>query len=228
MARLAITNLSKGEFGPELFGRVDIPQYNAGVKEGRNFLIQRYGGMAFRPGFRFAGEVDDKDKLYRLTAFQYSIDQAYIQLHGDAQTRFLADGGFVVEDDLKVQAATKAAEIVLQVDFHDYAVGERVWIDGIEGMEELNNRFATVVAVPDANHVTLDIDSTNFGTLTDSTGTVRVGAPTPPPDPEPPPPTPPDPPEPPITSGSGGVDLGGSSGGQGPGNWEGFVHPNLS
>jgi hypothetical protein len=218
MARLAITNLSKGEFGPELYGRVDVPQYSAGVKAGLNFLIQRYGGMQFRPGFRFAGEVDDKDKLYGLMAFQYSIDQAYILLNGDEQTRFLAEGGFIVEEDLKIVSATKAAQITIEVPFHAFVVGDRVWIDGIEGMEELNNRYAKVVAVPDADHVTLDIDSTGFGTLTDSTGIVRTGTP-PPTDPaEPAPADPPPPSDPPETSGPGG-DLGGGGIGTGPGNW---------
>lgn len=226
MPRLAITNLSKGEFAPELYGRVDIPQYGAGTKQSRNFLIQRYGGQAFRPGFRFAGEVDDPDGTYRLMSFQYSIDQAYIELLGDEQMRVLAEGGFVLEEDLKIVSATKAAQIVIEVPFHDYVVGERVWIDGISGMTELNNRFATVVAVPDANHVTLDVDSTAFGALTDSTGVVRVGAPAAPPAPEAPPAAPPAEPDPPTT-GTPGSDLGGGGGGVGPGNWHGggFVFP---
>jgi hypothetical protein len=219
MARLAITNLSKGEFGPELYGRVDIPQYNAGVKEGLNFLIQRYGGMSFRPGFHFAGEVDNAANEYRLSAFQYSIDQAYVLLHGEAQTRFLAEGGFVVEDDLKIVSATLAGSIVVQVPFHSYVVGERVWIDGITGMEELNNRFAKVIGVPDASHATLDIDSTSFGALTGSTGIVRGAPPTPPPAPEAPPAAPPAEPAPPVTS-TPTIDPGGGLPGSGPGTWK--------
>lgn len=224
MPRLAITNFSKGEFGPELYGRVDIPQYSSGVKDGLNFLIQRYGGALFRPGFRFAGEVDDKDKTYRLSAFQYSIDQAYILLHGDEQTRFLAEGGFVVEEDLEIQSATLAAAIIIEVPFHEYVVGDRVWIDGITGMEELNNRFATVTGVPDASHVELDVDSTAFGALTASTGITRVGAPVAPPAPEAPPAVPPDPPEIVVTA-PPGVDLGGGSYGSGPGNWRDRLPP---
>lgn len=223
MGRLAITNLSKGEFGPELYGRVDIPQYNAGVKEGRNFLIQRYGGMAFRPGFHFAGEVDNQAYPYRLSAFQYSIDQAYILLHGEAQTRFLAEGGFVIETDLKIVSATKAAQITVEVPFHDYVVGERVWIDGIEGMVELNNRSAIVTAVPDASHVTLNIDSTNFTTLTNSTGIVR-GAPPPPPTPPEPPPVAPPPPTPPPETSTPTYEFGGGTRGDGVGTWDRSVN----
>lgn len=220
MPRLAITNFSKGEFGPELYGRVDIPQYSSGVKEGLNFLIQRYGGAAFRPGFRFAGEVDDKDTAYRLSAFQYSIDQAYILLHGDEQTRFFAEGGFVVEVDLRIMAATKAAQAVLEITNHEYLVGERLWIDGITGMVELNNRFVTVVAVPDADHITIDVDSTGFTTFVDSSGFIRDDPSPPPttPPPEAPPPAPPAEPDPVITA-PPGVDFDGGGGGSGPGSW---------
>jgi hypothetical protein len=218
MPRIAITNLSKGEFGPELYGRVDVPQYDAGVKEGRNFLIQRYGGAMFRPGFRFAAEVDNVNHEHRLLPFQYSIDQAYVLLLSDKAQRQLADGGFVVEDDLKILSATQAAQITLEVPFHDLAVGERVWIDGISGMVELNNRFATVAAVPDADHVTLDINSTNFSALIDSTGEVRVGAPAPPVAPEAPPAAPPSRPSPPRTA-RPTRDLAAPQPGGGPGSW---------
>ena len=217
MPRLTITNMSKGEFGPELYGRVDVPEYNAGVKAGLNFLIQRYGGMSFRPGFRFAGEVDNAAGIYKLTAFQYSIDQAYIQLHGDSQTRFLAEGGFVVEDDLAIEDVTYGATTIVHVPFHNYVVGERVWIDGTNVLE-LNNRFARVLSIPDADHVELDINSTGFPALMSSTGIVRTSNPAPPPTPEPPPPAPPPAPSPPATTDTGGDDLGGSTVG-GPGTW---------
>lgn len=219
MPRLAITNFSKGEFGPELYGRVDIPQYSAGVKAGLNFLIQRYGGMAFRPGFRFAGEVDDKDKDYRLSGFQYSIDQAYIQLHGDAQTRFFAEGGFIVEVDLRIFSVTKEAQAILEIPFHDYVVGERIWLDGFfGGMTEMNNRYARVLEVIDPSHVRVDIDSTNFSNFNETTGFIRGAPPVAPPAPEPPPPAPPAEPDPPLTS-SPGADLGGGAVGGGPGSW---------
>lgn len=200
MPRYTITNFSRGEFGPQLYGRVDVPQYNAGAKEITNFIIQRYGGVGFRPGFRFVGEVDDKTKKYRYIPFQFSIDQAYVMVLGDAQLRLLASGGIVTETDLKVQGATKAAQCVLQIAFHDMVIGDRIYLDGITGMIELNGRFAKVVGVPDASHVTIDVNSTGFTTYTGSTGIIRSGAPTPPPTPPAPPPAPPAAPPPPTTT----------------------------
>jgi hypothetical protein len=203
MPRQSITNFSRGEFGPELYGRVDIPQYNAGAKELTNFIIQRYGGAAFRPGFRFVGEVDDAAGAYRYMPFQFSVEQAYVIVYGDSAMRLLADGGMVTEDDLKIISATRANPIVVEVPFHDMIVGDRVYLDGNSGMEELNGRFAKVADVIDDNHIALSVDSTAFGNLTDSTGIVRTEAPAPPPDPEPAPPPPPPPPPPPITTADG-------------------------
>jgi hypothetical protein len=219
--RYTITNFSRGEFGPELYGRVDVLQYNAGAKELTNFLIQRYGGAAFRPGWRFVGEVDDAAKSHRYMPFQFSNEQAYVTVLGDEQLRLLAMGGFVTEDDLKITGMDFNATVTVAVAFHDYVIGDRVYIDGTD-VPGLNGRFATVTAVPDASHVTLNVDSTAFGALTTSTGIVRVGPPTPPPAPEPPPPAPPPDPDPPTTTsptvppgtgGGTGTYYGGGQGG---------------
>lgn len=200
MARIAVTNFSRGEFGPDLYGRIDVPQYGAGAKELTNFIVQRYGGVAFRPGFRFVGEVDDPDRQHRYLPFIFSIDQAYIVALDDEQQRELANGGFVVEDNLKILGVVTGATTTFNIPYHDYAVGDRLYIDGQVGMEELNGQFCRVTAVPDANHVTVDIDSSAYSAWTSSDGITRVGTPPAPPAPEPPPPAPPAPPTPPATT----------------------------
>lgn len=225
MSRQLISNFARGEFGPELYGRVDVPQYAAGAKRIRNFIIQRYGGASFRPGLRFVHELD-ATKTYRLIPNQYSIEQAYVLVMGDERMNVAANGGMILEEDLKIVSATNGANITIEVPYHAYEVGDEIYFTGNEGMDELNGRFAVVTAVPDANHVTFAINSTGFGALTNSTGIVRSGAPTPPPAPEPPPPTPTPPPPPPPTTGGGG---GGSSDPGGPGgsnNGGGYFPPN--
>lgn len=199
MGRYTVTNFSRGEFAPELYGRVDVPQYTAGARELTNFMIQRYGGVAFRPGFRFVGEVDDKTKTYRYIPFQFSIDQAYVEVFGDQSMRLLAQGGFVAEDDLKITAITKAASAKITAAFHGMAVGDRIYIDGVSGMTEINGRFGKVTAINSSSQFTTDIDTTNFGTFTSSTGLVRSSTPAPP-TPITPPSPPPAPPPPPTTT----------------------------
>lgn len=197
--RETITNFSRGEFGPELYGRVDVPQYSAGARRLRNFIIQRYGGVAFRPGMRIVHEVDDVTKDYRLLPFSYSIDQTYVLLLGDSKMRVLANGGAVLEEDLKILGATLANPCVLNIPFHALSVGDRVYIDGLTGMPQLNGREAKVTAVPDASNVAININSSAFAALTDSTGITRSAAPAAPPTPEAPPAAPPPPPAPPPT-----------------------------
>jgi hypothetical protein len=44
-----------GELAPALHARADVVKYVTGLRTCRNFLVQRHGGVANRPGFRFIG-----------------------------------------------------------------------------------------------------------------------------------------------------------------------------
>lgn len=198
MSMIPFTNFTKGEVAPELQARIDTNQYGAAVRKAKNFIIQRYGGLSFRPGFRLVAEVDDTTKNTRYMPFQYNMEQAYVIALEDGRGRLLAGGGMIAEENLKITAITRATNATVTAAFHDYAVGDRIFFSGIVGMTELNTRTAIVVSVIDANNFTIDIDTTSFGEFVSSDGAERTGAPTPPPpDPTPPPPPPP-PPEPPV------------------------------
>lgn len=213
MTLIPFTNFTKGEIAPELRSRIDTNQYGAAAKKVRNFIIQRYGGLAFRPGFRLVGEVDNVLFNNRYIPFQFNIEQAYIMALDHQGMRLLANGGFVVEDNLQITAITKAANAQVTAAFHAYAVGDRIFFNGISGMVELNGRYARVVSVIDADNFTIDIDTTNFTTFVSSTGIVRTAAPTAEPAPAPPPEPTAEPP-PPETTDSGGTDTGGFGGGE--------------
>lgn len=218
MPTLPITNFSKGELAPELQARIDTSQYQAGAKRMRNFIIQKYGGASFRPGFRYVGECDTIDSTPRYIPFQFNIEQAYVMVLDEQFMRLIALGGMVVEpvddahpsDDMLITAITKAVQGQVTAAYHAYEVGDVVYFKGITGMTELNGRQAKVVEVVDANNFKIDIDTRLFGAFVSSTGVARSGAPTPTPTPTPPP-VPPNPPAPPSTGGGGGsgFDLGG-------------------
>jgi hypothetical protein len=215
-ARFPITNFSRGEFGPQLYGRIDVAHYTAGAKQLKNFMVQRYGGVRFRDGFRFVGPIfGDADSAIRLVPFQFSIEQAYILAMRDEVMNVAALGGYVLEEDLEIQSVTYGATTTIEVPFHDMVIGEMVYLTGNTGPAGLNGRFVEIIGVPDADHLELDLDTTGYAALTASTGITRVGAPTPPPAPEPPPPPPPPPPTPPPTGGGGGTGGTGSGSGGG-------------
>lgn len=214
MTMIPFTNFTKGEIAPELQARIDTNQYASAAKKVRNFIIQRYGGLAFRPGFRLVGEVDDVSRNVRYIPFQFNIEQSYIMALDHYGMRLLAAGGFVVEDNLQITSITQATNAQLTVPFHEYVGGERIYLHGISGMVELNGRYARVVSIIDASTFTIDIDTRSFGTFTGSNGTLRSAPPLPPPpppgstEPAPAPTPPPEPaalPPPPTTTTGGGT-----------------------
>lgn len=206
MPKIALPNFSKGEISPDLYGRIDTAQYSAALKVARNFIVQKYGGVTFRSGTRLVGKVDDPTKPVRLVPFQFSISQSYVMVMGQGTMRPAALGGFVLEQNTKITAVTKGNPTILTVPFHGYEVGDRIYFTGVEGMIELNNRFGKVLSTPDADTVTVDIDSTNFADFISSDGTENVAPPPPPPAPPPVPPVVP-PPPPPDVGGGGGRDY---------------------
>lgn len=185
--RAGLHNFSKGVLSPELWGRVDIATYNAAVRQAKNVVVLKYGGLQKRPGTRLVYEITDGPK--RLLPFEYSIDFTYALLMGQGTMRPATNGGMVLEEGLLVTAITKEAQAKITAAYHGYEVGDEVYFLSIDGMLEINGRFGTVVAVQDENNFTVNINSTGFGAFSGSGGGVeRVGAP---PAPPPPPPVPP-------------------------------------
>lgn len=201
--RAAIKSFSKGELSPEVAARFDLPTYQAGLRQARNVKIRRTGGVSKRMGTRFVSEA--VNAAARLFPFQFSDEQAYVLQFGQATMRPLALGGEVLETELMVIGITNAAPALITAHYHGYSVGDPVYLKNIEGMPEINDRPLVVLTVPDADHFTVNFDSTNAGVFTDSGGgTDRTSAPSaPPPPPTVPPPLPPSSP-PVVGSGSGG------------------------
>lgn len=213
MSTIPYSNFTKGELSPELQARIDTNQYTAGVKRARNFIIQRYGGLSFRPGFRYIGEVDTFSEKLKYIPFQYNIEQSYVLAIGNTGMRLLSGGGFLIEENVRITAITKDVQAQITEPYHGYVVGERVYFSGIVGMTQLNGQVGTVTVVVDANNYKINIDtSTNYGTFVSSDGTLRVGAPAPPPATPAPPPVPAVPPADPVTTAADSSGSGGSGG----------------
>ncbi len=209
MPMLVFSNFTKGEVSPELQARLDTQQYAAAAKKVRNFIIQRYGGLSFRPGFRFVGEVDDVTHNIKYIPFQYNMEQSYIMALDDEGMRLLADGGFVLEIDNQITAITKEITPQITAANHGYVIGDKIFYSGIVGMDEMNGRIGIVTTLVDANNYRININTTNYTTFVSSTGTVAPSPPVIPPV-STPPAAPPAPPAPAPTTSSGGT--GGSIG----------------
>jgi hypothetical protein len=203
--RAALLNFSKGEISPEAQARFDLPAYQAAAKRARNVKIKRTGGLYKRSGTRFVVEALSSASFP--IPFQFSDEQAYVLEMAQQKMRPLALGGAVLEEGLTILSITTINETqaIIEAPYHGFVVGKQVYITGVGGTVEINDRFFTVRTVIDSSHFIIDFAINRATAFTADTGGItRTGPPSAPPaPPATPTPTPP-PSDPVVGSGSSG------------------------
>lgn len=87
------TSFTTGEMSPRALGRSDLKRYPAGLAVCENFIIQKQGNLARRPGTRYVAEVKDSSKLTILVPFRVSTVANYVIELGHQYARFYVDRG---------------------------------------------------------------------------------------------------------------------------------------
>jgi len=172
MARVStiVTNFRAGELSPRLEGRIDLEKYNEAAQTIQNMVVFPQGGLTRRPGTYYVNSSKDGGEI-RLINFEYSDEQAYVLEFGNNYIRFYKDGGILTETTVSITAATQANPVVITAASHGYSNGDRVYISGVAGMTQINNKEFTV-ANQTANTFELSgIDGSAFDAYT-SGGTV--------------------------------------------------------
>ena len=177
------TNISfaRGEITPPLHARVDLQDYAMGLATCRNFMVERQGGVANRPGTSFVCEVKDSSVGARLIPFVFNQDQTYILEFGNLYMRVIKDGAQIREGTTRaISAITNASPAHVTTAAHGYADGDEVYISGVAGMTEINNRWfkidvtsATEFDLYEMDGVTAS-NSAHFGTYTSGGTSARV------------------------------------------------------
>lgn len=179
MANTRQLSFSGGEISPSLRARVDMVKYATGLKTCRNFMIQRHGGAANRPGTGFNCEVKTSSKKVKLIPFIFNSDQTYALEFGDQYMRVIRNGAQVTEAAQNITGATQANPCVITIAGHGYSNGEEVYIASVAGMTELNGRNFKVANVA-ANTFELqymngtNVNSAAFGAYTSGGTAARV------------------------------------------------------
>ena len=165
MARVStiLTNFRAGELSPKLFGRIDLQKYSEGCETLENMLVFPSGGITRRPGTTFAGRTKDDGKV-KLINFEFSDEQAYVLEFGANYVRFFKDGGILTEATKTISAITKANPAVVTATSHGYSNGDRVFISGVVGMTEVNNREFTVANKTTNTFELSGVNSSSFTT----------------------------------------------------------------
>lgn len=174
------SQFNAGELSPLLLGRTDIAKRVAGLYTCLNWIPLVQGGLTRRPGTTMLKEVKFSDKETRLFPFQYSVTQTYQLEFGAGYIRFFTQHGILTKTAQTITGVTKASPAVLTYSGSDtYANDERVYITGVTGMTQLNNREFIVKNVDTGANTfelyeyvggsAVAVDSTGYDTFTAGT-----------------------------------------------------------
>lgn len=171
MARAALIQnaVNAGELSALMLGRQDIAKYASGLYVCLNGIPLTQGAWTRRPGTAYLHQTKHHAKESRLFPFQYSVTQTYILEFGEQYIRFFTDHGILTQAAQNISGISQAATAVVTYAGADtYANGDRVYISGVVGMTQVNNR-EFVVANVDTGANTFEITDSD-GTAVDSTG----------------------------------------------------------
>jgi len=174
MTTLIQRSFTGGEIAPALYARVDTVKYQTGARTLRNFFVQRYGGVANRPGTQFVGQSKLSGKRVRLVKFVFNAEQTYVLEFGDEYMRVIQGGAYVTDLTLTITSITNATPCVCTYVGTDPADGDEFAFAGGSGdlsayTNNRNFRVANVNTV--ANTFELEsLDGTVFSSGTFGTG----------------------------------------------------------
>lgn len=170
MSAVRKISLAAGEISPEFWGRVDQVRHATGAAVMRNMLVMKSGGAQNRPGTQYQGTVFSTTGTTVIHRWAFSAAQTYMLEFSDLKLAFWRNGSPILEAAKTITAATKESPVKLTSTSHGFSVGDKVYVSGIVGMTELNNRYWIVRTVPTADTFTLSYsgDGTAQGTAVDS------------------------------------------------------------
>jgi hypothetical protein len=168
----ALSSFTAGEISPRLEGQITLEKYRQGLSDLTNMVVMPHGGVTRRPGTEFLGEVKNSAAKARLIPFQFKTSDTYILEFGPETMRVYRNGLQVLTGSAKtITGVTKANPGVITSNSHGFSNGEEIYITGVGGMTQLNDRNY-IVANATTNTFTLTdlfgaaIDTTAFTTFT--------------------------------------------------------------
>lgn len=162
---LVLPSFAAGEISPALHGRVDLAKYQVGLATCLNWFVHPFGGASTRAGTAWVGAVLNAAKRPRLVPFAFNTEQTYVLEFGDRKMRVVKDGGYVLEAAGTIAGITRNNPGVVTVASHGFSTGDRIFLDGIGGMVELDRRSVDITVLT-ANTFAIGIDTSGYGAWT--------------------------------------------------------------
>lgn len=92
-------SFSAGEISPKLYGRVDLNQYQIGLKTCQNFMVEKQGSISNRPGTEFLhdfGLYPYQYDTFRLVPFNFSTTETYVLVFSNTLEIFIFKDGEII------------------------------------------------------------------------------------------------------------------------------------
>ena len=162
-------NFVGGEAAPGLTSRTDIPLYTKALSFMQNFLCDPKGPAIFRPGTRYVHHTR-LNRYARFIEFQFNDSQSYLIEATDLKFRFYKDEGIILNSTTKtITGITKANPAVVTSASHGYTNGQEVYITGVVGMTEVNDRFFIVAGAAANTFQLTDVNGNNINSTSYTT-----------------------------------------------------------
>lgn len=152
-----LPSFGAGELAPSMYGRVDLAKYHVGAALLRNYFVDYRGGASSRTGTQFVGQVKDSTTPNRLIPFQFSTTQTYVLVFGEQTLRFVTNGGYVLQIQTSISGISQANPGTVTDVAHSYSNGDLVLLTNIQGMTQLNGRYATVASATTNTYTLVDM-----------------------------------------------------------------------
>lgn len=133
-------NYTGGVLAPLVYGRFDLPVYQKGLQVCDNNIVIPQGGFKFRTGTVYVKPTRLNKKAVFIP-FQFSDQQSYLIELTAGYMRFYKDNGVILEGAKTITNITSASPGVITSNGHGYENGDEVFISGVVGMTELNNKY---------------------------------------------------------------------------------------
>lgn len=170
---LVLPSFAAGEISPALHGRVDLAKYQVGLATCLNWFIHPFGGASTRAGTAWVGAVLNNAKRSRLIPFAFNTEQTYVLEFGDRKMRVVKEGGYVLEAAGTITGVTQNNPGVVTVTSHGYSTGDRIFLDGLGGMTELDRRSVDITVLT-ADTFAIGLDTSGYGAWTSGGTAARL------------------------------------------------------
>jgi hypothetical protein len=107
-----------------------------------------------------------RGKRSRLVPFAFNTEQTYVLEFGDLKMRVVKDGGYVLEAGIAITGITQGNPgVVTTSGAHGWSTGDRIFLDGVGGMVELDGRSVDITVLG-ASSFAIGIDTSGYAAWT--------------------------------------------------------------